>query len=691
MKKEILEVPHGIRYISEWCTMEGGYKLENYQFPHMVNKQITGCGFTEYCLTNSLDTIICSPRKILLENKEDQHSEDVFYFKNEFVEMAQLEYDQDISLPNLKVEKNIVAIKAKTEDVDPDIVSKRLFLLKKDLLSYMEMRRSQGKPIKILVTYDSFHLIREFIQASDRFVIDSFYIVIDEFQSIFTDSRFKSDTELKFLSDIVGLRKLCFVSATPMLDHYLEMLDEFKDLPYYEFDWRSADGSRVIKPVISVRSSNSSLITDARLVIESYLNGDFEKYTYTDSLGRVCVVESREAVLYFNSVKNICDIIRKCKLTPDNTNVLCSTSLTNQASIKKAFKESCGTKLGGIGTVPKRGEPHKMFTLCTRTVYLGADFYSTNARTFIFSDPNIDCLAVDISLDLPQILGRQRLNINPWKNCATLFYKTVGNSKRRTKQEFDDIIKIKRQKTMDLILNATGISDPTVKTSVIETYEDAVKSTHYSKSYLAINHGTNGELIPVLNNLVMVSEMRAFDVQQIDYRNRFSVFNSLEVNANSEIDNSSDKLLIDFENLKSFPEKMEYVCRVVSNLGIHNVNTFLGSIPIQFRNYVSVLGPDRCAAFSYRRSLLEKELKSVLNIQTGDIRSIVLEKFEVGKRYSLVEIKDFLRNLYISSGIDRTPKATDIEEYFEVKEAAVFESIDNRKKRLRAFEIISIK
>ena len=71
MKKEILEVPHGIRYISEWCTMEGGYKLENYQFPHMVNKQITGCGFTEYCLTNSLDTIICSPRKILLENKVD--------------------------------------------------------------------------------------------------------------------------------------------------------------------------------------------------------------------------------------------------------------------------------------------------------------------------------------------------------------------------------------------------------------------------------------------------------------------------------------------------------------------------------------------------------------------------------------------------------------------------------------------
>lgn len=60
-----------------------------------------------------------------------------------------------------------------------------------------------------------------------------------------------------------------------------------------------------------------------------------------------------------------------------------------------------------------------MFTFCTRTVYLGADFYSLCARSFIFSDSNIDSLAVDISEDLPQILGRQRLFDNPWKNSAT--------------------------------------------------------------------------------------------------------------------------------------------------------------------------------------------------------------------------------------------------------------------------------
>ena len=92
MKKEILTIPRGIRYISDFEK----YSLRNYPFPHILNKQITGCGFTEYCITNDMDIILCSPRKILLENKQDQHSNDVFYFKNEF-DKSDLDFDKDLS------------------------------------------------------------------------------------------------------------------------------------------------------------------------------------------------------------------------------------------------------------------------------------------------------------------------------------------------------------------------------------------------------------------------------------------------------------------------------------------------------------------------------------------------------------------------------------------------------------------
>lgn len=88
-----------------------------------------------------------------------------------------------------------------------------------------------------------------------------------------------------------------------------------------------------------------------------------------------------------------------------------------------------------------------MFTFCTRTVYLGADFYSLCARSFIFSDSNSDCLAVDISEDLPQILGRQRLFDNPWKNNAVFFYRVTADYKDMTGKDFQEKINNKRKVT----------------------------------------------------------------------------------------------------------------------------------------------------------------------------------------------------------------------------------------------------
>ena len=58
MEKIKLEVPYGIQYISEW---------KEYKIPRgdhfIVDKGVTGCGYTEFCLTNSDNIILCSPRK----------------------------------------------------------------------------------------------------------------------------------------------------------------------------------------------------------------------------------------------------------------------------------------------------------------------------------------------------------------------------------------------------------------------------------------------------------------------------------------------------------------------------------------------------------------------------------------------------------------------------------------------------
>lgn len=679
MKREILKVPKGIRYISEW----GDYSLKNYCFPHILNKQITGCGFTEYCLTNDMDIILCSPRKILLENKEDQHSGEVFYFRNEF-EKLEAEFDKDLNSSTKKT------VEINEEEIDKEEMFNKLFGLKRELLAYIEQRKYNQLPVKILVTYDSFKLVREFIEKDPRLCFNSFQVVIDEFQSVFIDSRFKSDTEISFLGNLNNIDRVCFVSATPMLDPYLEMLDEFRDLPYYELDWGSEDQNRVITPTLEIYSSKS-LISSAKDVIETYLSNKFEIFSYKDPLGRICEIKSKEAVLYFNSVKNICDLIKKCGLTPDNTNVLCSRTPKNLQKIKKAFKESCGRLDGKIGSVPKRGEAHKMFTFCTRTVYLGADFYSTSARTFVFSDANIDCLSVDISLDLPQILGRQRLDINPWKNSAILFFKNLSINKSLSKEAFNAILQNKSEETQKLIDAYYEVSD-TNKDSLIRKLETSIQVNSYKNDYFSVDYDKSGNRYPVFNNLVKISEMRAFDIQQVDYKDRFTIFNSLSQFGSVLKLDSIEKLLSNFDTVGGFQEKMRLICEELPKLSEIDIKSVLSRIPIFFGNFYLILGPDKCRALKYRYQDLKKEYDRLISNQNINISSKIYENFSVGSKYSLSNIKNILSEIFQDIGYDDTPKATILKTYFEVRPIKfTVKNSNGTSEKVNGFEILSIK
>ena len=431
MNKINLDVPAGIRYLSDWKE----FKLP--KFPVIINKQITGCGFTEYCIRNNQNIILCSPRKILLENKEGQHEGEVLYVKNDLDNI--IDVDKDLN----KDDKVTNSCESELSDSDKEKIKEHVDKMKFDVQNYYMKCIFSNCPCKILVTYDSFRYVKDALGNN----IINFHVVVDEFQSIFTDSRFKSDTEMEFLNYIRDIQNLCFVSATPMMDEYLEMLPDFRDLPYIEMRWDTLEPLRIIKPELSAKPCKS-IIPIATEIIRTYQEGKFQKYTFLDEFNNIQEIESRELVVYVNSVKNICDLIKKCKLRPDNTNVLCSNTPENQKKIRKAFGLGRGQE-GGIGEVPRKGDPHKMFTLCTRTVYLGADFYSTCARSLILSDANVDCLAVDITLDLPQILGRQRLLENPWKNRAELYFKSTV--KEESLEELVARIKSKKEKTNQLL------------------------------------------------------------------------------------------------------------------------------------------------------------------------------------------------------------------------------------------------
>ena len=647
-------VPRGIRFISELGTDFRFYKLP---VKCIINKQLPGCGFTEYCLRGPENVILCSPRKMLLKNKKDQHGRDVYLVINELEKEVAI--DKDLS----KIDKSQIFMEKMDEIVHgKDTVYNRLM---NEIKDYLNERKYLGdKPAKILVTYDSYRIVKDILESLGIF--QSFYTIIDEFQTILHDSKFKSDTELEFLDILKQSHSALFVSATPMLEEYLNMLDEFNDLPYINMDWSKEDSTRVLKPSLKVLTMKS-VGTKLSEIIDSYKSGNFERAIRMVN-GYPTRVISDEAVFYVNSVNHIVSIIKKCDLQPEEVNILCSNTPENLKRIQKRLGKGFT-----IGDVPLKGVKPKMFTFCTRTVYLGADFYSTCARSFIFSDSNIDSLAVDISEDLPQILGRQRLFDNPWKNEATFYYRSTCDYRKISQDEFDKELERKKRSTNNLLRSFDSAPDD-AKYDLAKTYQKNTKSYNYKDDYIAVNEHRGGTLIPVLNNLVLVNEIRAFRIQQIDYKDRFTVFSTIHNTLSSDdiINQKVSEFLREYQKLGTFKSKLKYLCEygfsdevagiVLDQIGEHD----------NIKSYYISLGSQKLRALGYDKYKIEKEL-GIVTFSYELLESSIYSEFKVGDKLTLSSIKDRLDYLYKSISYTATPKATDLEKFFEIKNSSIYE------------------
>ena len=669
MQKEKIKVPSGIRYISEWNE----FNFSKFPSKCIINKQLPGCGFTEYCIRSNENIILCSPRKMLLKNKKDQHEFEVYLVVNELEKEVNI--DKDLS----KVDKTIIKDTIETSEEKNKNIYKKIY---HEIEEYCIFRSVNGLPCKILVTYDSYRIVKEILEKLERF--QYFYTIIDEFQSILHDSRFKSDTELSFLEYLKQSPTAYFVSATPMMDEYLEMLDEFKDLPYYELDWETEDPSRLIKPDLNSYVMRT-VGEKASEIIQKYLNNDFEEIVVLRN-GIPTRVISDEAVFYVNSVNHITSIIKKNNLTSEQCNILCSDTPDNLKKIQKRL----GKKFV-IGKVPLKGVKPKMFTFCTRTVYLGADFYSLCARSFIFSDSNIDSLAVDISEDLPQILGRQRLFENPWKNSANFYYRSICDYRKVSQEEFDKEIERKKRETESLLRSYSTSLDED-KLTLAERYQTLAKTQNYKDDYVAVNEYQGGVLIPVLNNLVLVNEIRAFQIQQYDYADRCSVFST--VHNKLTPDDISNQKVVEFlriyKNLKTIYDKLKMLCEY--GLSEVEIDIVLGQLndSDEVKSYYTILKPEKLKNLYYNSTNIKKYL-GIVTFSPELLVNTIHQNFNPGEKYSLSNLKVKLGDLYSSISYTAVPKANDILNYFEVKEYMTTEVVDGKKKRVRGYELLKRK
>ena len=621
-------MPKGCRYMSEDQTLLP-YLQQFKKF--ILNKTVTGCGGTSLFLNSSIDVVIISPRLQALKDKHEQHP-DTFLFHSPYTNNGK-----------------------RADDI------KRLMSELNNYISFCGSTPFTNKKYaKVLVTLDSCDKVIDVLKKNAA--INKFLFVVDEFQCLMGDATFKGTTDMNFLIRLdCEAKNICYLSATPIPDMYLDFVPQFKGLPYIKLEW---DPDVLEEPnvmEIQMKKDESAEKICSSIIRDFKTNGYFERKIVNGQ-----VVYSTEACIFLNEVRSIINIIVKNNLKPDEVTILCSDGKVS--GLPKGFKA------GGLCT-DKYNPLNKTFTFCTKASFEGVDFYSTNAVTYVFINAGKEWQTLDIMLDIPQILGRQRLDINPFRHDAVIYYKTKPNC--LSEQEFR-----LQQTAMELeteqFINGFNNAPDSMKERLIKLVRDRAEDKKFVDDYVDVLQ-ENGRQTLGINTLVQMAMWNKWHQRSHYYNNSCQLMASIQsaiaknVNRNevknfeawyySAKDNDRLKGYSDFRN--TYTEYDPFILQ----------NPF---IDIRYHDWYGKLGYDKLARLNFDEQKVEQEYDYHCNHEP--IIQKCREAFTVGNFYTKPEVKNILQQIYDSLGlVGKKAKAAELEGYINVQERMIKDSTGNRK------------
>lgn len=520
---------------------------------------------------------------------------------------------------------------------------------------------------KFMCTYDSIRRLKG-ILGSDFM---GFRIVVDEFHLILSDSSFKVYTECEMLRELEGHPFVTYVSATPHLDYFLEQMPEFCDLPYYNIMWEDARKVRIR------RLSCNRPVDAAIRIVREYMNGVFP-FIVKDGVR----VNAKEAVIFLNSVENIVNIVRQSGLSPEQVNIICADTAKNRDIIKE---------LGDgfeLGRVPLRDERNKLVTLCTSTCYFGVDFYSQCAQVYIVSDCHRVNTAIDISTEIPQIVGRIRNVDNPFRDQVFFIYNTWNGAKNI--DEYMEELRRKREfsvREMKFFNSATDeIKQHLIKMIRLE------KNAVIDKNSFCFYDEDKKEF--AINQMSILSEEYEARVQYSTYHDGTYVFRALEEREELTTDESAVLFSVN-EHVErilkktTFAEEMEKYCEYRMQEGF-KFNCFIEDMEREndrLKPYFDALGGERIKALGYKEKALANELMGQKN--TVKIMMRLREIFPVGTELSADQYKLRMQKVFDEFGVKKSGKVSDLEKVYGFK-VAMHNRVEGVSVRKRYYEIVGM-
>lgn len=263
--------------------------------------------------------------------------------------------------------------------------------------------------------------------------------------------------------------------------------------------------------------------------------------------------------------------------------------------------------------------------------------------------------------------------------CEKMIHRHLKNKKYDSRSEMfvkdDELVEIiDRINTREDILSLKGTAK--VSHTTVNKYFGEYRGV-ITKNWDLIQTVFNKGPKDLVQEMLESDETDLFSYVKENYGIELEDFTDEEKKAVSEF-------LSQLSTIKDRREKFKYLCGQSEH---PKFSALLDCVPYKrFKEYVVRLGIDKCKAMCYKFGDMNKKL-NVKSFDRNKLKEAVHDKFEIGNSYTKSGIKLVLSDLYKSLDYRAKAKASDLNEFFELKDCLLLDG----DKKIHGFKILGKK
>lgn len=504
---------------------------------------------------------------------------------------------------------------------------------------------------KILVTWNS---ISKLVRALGS-EVGKYRLAIDEAHKIIDAGAFRTDAIQDVIDNYKFFNSVVLGTATPIDDKYMH--HEFKDLNRITIKWFNLEPVSVNYS----RYSQKDIIRVGSIIGINHIAG------FTDG----------NAHIFINSVTSIGKIIRLLRNSKDfdlkKIRVIASISDFN----KEKLKRFSGLEV----SISSINDEVKKVNFYTSTAFEGCDIFDEYGKTYIIVDGHQDCTKINITTQLPQIIGRIRDSKS--KNKVELIYSPNMYLNNVTKDEFEkELFKIKNEAKFR-----------------IKHFEDGLNKTFDLVSYTQdfFNYSQTNQFIINRNGKFSFNDLAYYnELHNYETINKIYYVQKMEI----EVNGKKKKVIPDGKSVVKEYNSIAYKYNPSPKIEIKGLNNLLLSKKVSFselcKEYIEFkekckfditgkiksleefepllrkaydkLGTHKMKALKFRKSLIDREILLKDQISSKEVKIVEMLKLRNGEWISAEELKKKLQEIYDMLGLNKKAKSTDVNLYFSCKD-----------------------